>query len=91
MIPIKKVQLFFYFFFKLNFFFSGKRDLAQIHPDDPDQKSPAFRFAERMFKLMDDDGDGEITIEEFVKGFHKMKTREANTGRTTVTAMGKKI
>ena len=44
-----------------------------------------------MFKLMDDDGDGEITIEEFVKGFHKMKTREANTGRTTVTAMGKKI
>ena len=64
----------------------GKRELAQIHPDDPDQKSPAFRFAERMFKLMDDDGDGEITIEEFVKGFHKLKTRENNSGRTTVTA-----
>lgn len=40
-----------------------------------------------MFKLMDDDGDGEITIEEFVKGFHKMKLRENSSGRTTVTAM----
>ena len=36
---------------------------------------------------MDDDGDGEITIEEFVKGFHKMKLRENSSGRTTVTAM----
>ena len=24
----------------------GKRDLSAIHPDDPDQKSPAFRWEE---------------------------------------------
>ena len=24
----------------------GKRDLSTIHPDDPDQKSPAFRWEE---------------------------------------------
>ena len=59
----------------------GKRELATIHPDDPDQKSPAYRFAERMFKLMDDDGDGEITVEEFVKGFHKLKARQNTDGK----------
>ena len=61
----------------------GKRELATIHPDDPDQKSPAYRFAERMFKLMDDDGDGEITVEEFVKGFHKLKARQNTDGKGT--------
>ena len=36
-----------------------------------------------MFKLMDDDGDGEITVEEFVKGFHKLKARQNTDGKGT--------
>ena len=35
---------------------------------------------------MDEDGDGEITVEEFVKGFHKLKQRQNSDGKTVVTA-----
>ena len=34
-----------------------------------------MRFAERLFRIMDENEDGELTIEEFVKGFHKLKVK----------------
>ena len=42
-------------------------------------------FAQKVFKLMDDDRDGEIEVEEFVKGYQKLKARQ-NSSSVTVTA-----
>ena len=46
----------------------------------------AYKFAEKVFKLMDDDRDGEIEVDEFVKGYQKLKARQ-NSSSVTVTAM----
>ena len=45
----------------------------------------AQAFAEKVFKLMDDDRDGEIEVDEFVKGYQKLKARQ-NSSSVTVTA-----
>ena len=45
-----------------------------------------MRFAERLFKIMDENEDGQLTIEEFVKGFHKLKSHGTSYGKTIVTA-----
>lgn len=45
-----------------------------------------MRFAERLFRIMDENEDGELTIEEFVKGFHKLKVKGNCYGNVTVTA-----
>jgi hypothetical protein len=52
---------------------------------DPKKKSPAYMFAEKVFKLMDDDNDGELNMEEFVKGYQKLRARQ-NSSAVTVTA-----
>ncbi len=49
------------------------------------KKSATFVFAEKVFKLMDDDNDGEINVEEFVKGYQKLRARQ-NSQAVTVTA-----
>ena len=57
-----------------------------VHDQDIEEKSPAMRFAERLFKIMDENEDGQLTIEEFVKGFHKLKSHGTSYGKTIVTA-----
>lgn len=44
-----------------------------------------YAFAEKVFKLMDDDRNGEINVEEFIKGYQKLKARQNSTS-VTVTA-----
>ncbi len=53
--------------------------------DNVNKKSPMFTFAEKVFKLMDDDNDGEINVDEFVKGYQKLRARQ-NSQAVTVTA-----
>ena len=48
-------------------------------------KTATFRFAEKVFKLMDNDRDGEITVDEFIQGYQKLKARQ-NSSSVTVTA-----
>ena len=50
----------------------------------------AYKFAEKVFKLMDDDRDGEIEVDEFVKGYQKLKARQ-NSSSVTVTAMVREV
>ena len=40
------------------------------------KKSKTYIYAEKVFKLMDNDRDGEINVEEFVKGYQKLKARQ---------------
>ena len=40
------------------------------------KKSKTYMYAEKVFKLMDNDRDGEINVEEFVKGYQKLKARQ---------------
>ena len=56
--------------------------------DDPDttENSPSMRFAKRLFNIMDENKDGVLTMEEFVKGFHKLKVDGSNYGGVIVTA-----
>ena len=56
--------------------------------DDPDttENSPSMRFAKRLFNIMDENKDGVLTMEEFVKGFHKLKVKGNCYGNTVVTA-----
>ena len=56
-----------------------------INPDE-EEKSPSLRFAERLFNIMDENEDGVLTMEEFVKGFHKLKVKGNCYGNTVVTA-----
>ena len=55
---------------------------------DPDtiENSPSMRFAKRLFNIMDENKDGELSIEEFVKGFHKLQVNGSCYGDVTVTA-----
>ena len=53
-----------------------------INPDE-EEKSPSLRFAERLFNIMDENEDGVLTMEEFVKGFHKLKARQNTDGKGT--------
>ena len=56
-----------------------------IHPEE-EEKSPSMRFAERLFTIMDENEDGVLTMEEFVKGFHKLKVKGNCYGDVIVTA-----
>ena len=49
------------------------------------KKSKTYIYAEKVFKLMDNDRDGEICVDEFVKGYQKLKARQ-NSSSVTVTA-----
>ena len=40
------------------------------------KKSKTYVYAEKVFKLMDNDRDGEINVDEFVKGYQKLKSRQ---------------
>ena len=55
---------------------------------DPDtnENSPSMRFAKRLFNIMDENKDGQLSIEEFVKGFHKLKVDGNCYGDVIVTA-----
>lgn len=44
-----------------------------------------YNFAQKVFKLMDDDRNGEINVDEFIKGYQKLKARQNSTS-VTVTA-----
>ena len=67
-------------------FVEGKRAEETSGMVIPDNEDASMRFAERLFSLMDENKDGELTIEEFVKGFHKLKVQGNCYGDVTVTA-----
>ena len=56
-----------------------------VNPNTGDADA-SMRFAARIFRLMDEDDDGELTVEEFIKGFHKLKVQGNCYGDVTVTA-----
>ena len=56
-----------------------------VNPNSGDADA-SMRFAARIFRLMDEDDDGELTVEEFIKGFHKLKVQGNCYGDVTVTA-----
>ena len=67
-------------------FVEGQRAEETSGMVNPDIEDASIRFAERLFSLMDENNDGELTIEEFVKGFHKLKVQGNCYGDVTVTA-----
>ena len=58
---------------------------GMVNPNSGDADA-SMRFAARIFRLMDEDDDGELTVEEFIKGFHKLKVQGNCYGDVTVTA-----
>ena len=57
---------------------------------EADRKSRTYIYAQKVFKLMDNDRDGEINVDEFVKGYQKLKARQ-NSSSVTVTAYVQEI
>ena len=64
---------------------SAKNSAAQAMNDQAQLKKETYHFAQKIFKIMDNDRDGEIEVSEFVKGFQKLKDRQ-NSKSVTVTA-----
>ena len=62
-----------------------KKEKGQVNT-----KSKTYIYAEKVFKLMDNDRDGEINVDEFVKGYQKLKARQ-NSSSVTVTAYVQEI
>ena len=54
-------------------------------------KRETYKFAEKVFKIMDNDRDGEIEVSEFITGYQKLKARQNSTSSVTVTAYVREI
>ena len=57
----------------------GQRSIEEF------RSTSTYKYAEKVFRLMDNDRDGEITVEEFIKGYQKLRARQSSSS-VTVTA-----